>query len=79
VAVPDVVGLGKPAAVEAIFAAGLVPVPVDVCDDQTTGRIFASDPPAGTRVAEGSTVTISASISNKHPKCKLKPRPGPGG
>jgi serine/threonine-protein kinase len=58
----DLKGKSYDDAANELKALGLVPVRVDdYSDDVQTGQVFATDPPAGTRVAVGGKVTVKVS------------------
>jgi serine/threonine-protein kinase len=58
----DLKGKSYDDAANALKALGLVPVRVDdYSDDVQTGQVFATDPPAGTRVPVGGKVTVKVS------------------
>lgn len=61
VSVPDVVGQQRSNAIAAIRGAGLVPKAFVVSSSQPKNTVVAQDPPAGRRVASGSTVRLNVS------------------
>jgi beta-lactam-binding protein with PASTA domain len=61
VAVPDAVGQPRSAAIAAVRGAGLTPKAVQVPSSQPTGTVVSQSPPAGKRVAGGTTVRLNVS------------------
>jgi beta-lactam-binding protein with PASTA domain len=61
VEVPQVIGFTQDAALTALNAANLKPVPHDVPSTKPVGTVVAQDPKSGTKVAEGSEVRINVS------------------
>ncbi len=61
ITVPAVSGEGEEKAADAVDHAGLVPQIKDLVNVATPGNVFKLSPAAGTKVAKGSTVTLSVS------------------
>lgn len=57
--VPDVVGMGQQEAVAALQAAGLTPATNNQLPIVVLDRVYAQNPPAGTTLPRGSTVTLT--------------------
>lgn len=59
VRVPDVVGMGQQEAVATLQGAGLLPATVNQLPIVVLDRVYAQDPPAGSSLPPGGTVTLT--------------------
>ncbi|HET7482898.1 MAG TPA: Stk1 family PASTA domain-containing Ser/Thr kinase [Actinomycetota bacterium] len=63
VAVPDVVGKSRGAALDALRSEGFVPVPVDAySDDVPEGKVVSTDPATGEVIGRGSEIRVYISV-----------------
>lgn len=73
--VPNVVGMTQSAAQSAIMSAGLAVGSVTQQNNASVpiGQVISQNPPAGTQVASGSSVSLSVSIGSAQPVLNVSP------
>lgn len=76
VKVPDVTGKNVDRAARELASAGFSSTLVEQQSNEPQGRVIATDPPAGSMLDPGSTVTVYYSSGPPEPQPKPKPQPG---